>query len=1112
MPPDGPKAGDSTMSRPQTRVTTPKPPPAKVSSPTPTRRVLTITPAKKPATIPVLEPPVATDIATNNTVVDGKNATGRGKGRGSKTHDGKAAVVDQRSRHSDLSDATDKEQSKTTESFSTARLRKRRSQNKMDDADQSITPGPARAAAKPAVVAEPEPVAFVVEPEVEAIMSRKTKKRKEKKVPVKPRLQPETVEPPDPVIPPADPAVDDEVFPGALKERLEHLGVDFRKMSLDRPIAKPTADRDVAFQPAHGPPVPGPEPKKMAHGPPMPAPEPKKMAHGPPMPAPEPEKMEPAPSKPTPTKERKPNRTATGNRRSNASRKARANRRHSTEFDITSLFGGTNPATGEVDMQINTEVLANALSQLTAGYGYATYGGNPNDALAAKVNLRIDVQQGGSSQHPETTAMFDLSSLGINIGQLDQLAANLGHLPPDDHGPRHGPRHGQGHGVSQDVEGSVNVNVNGVPMSIDANAFIDQALEGLATTAAFLYEGLEAQAEKVRKEEEMKGQGKGKQKADSADTTDQTKCNIQRVAEQVSKLEEYAAKLQERVLGGAGPVVQAHAQSVTATTSRKSRKAAAHAVKNDPSSNNPTTFSVPGPPGQEANIYPSSSLSEMFGVGLQQGTANWTTEDWKAKCRSVEVVMKRVREARELRRRQKEGDLDTVEPASLAKVLNTSIVDAVAEGAMNTFEQDEGGADSEHEEACSVCMNNGELDPGDHGDDEHSVCSSGFATPSGDPDASAAEPNLFENNHIQRLLETVRLLVSSGEMLANTPSPAAIATCSALNTAIGNQGRRKKRKGVPRPEHAAHGASVGLCLQELDQQAGPFGVGVPPADGPGSTHDPIVFNPAPLLAAVANGSIAPGMPIPWEMFGLRGPPTAAAAAAATSPGAGNGDQSSEDSPGTPMDVRILERELEASRREERALEQQLVEVVRRNRQWQSGVADALASRKGHRHDNEHYDNEQHHDNEHHQHQDEHHDQHWHDQYQFDPQAPNPPHGCPHHHDENGVHVDQYGRPLGKEEEEEEDHYADHDDRDDDDEFGHDDEHGDEDEYGQFQDAIDFCSEDEHAPPLALPRPPPARLAAAAPTLEESAQRVLQDLYFSDHGDRHSMQSPTCSLD
>ncbi|KNC96942.1 uncharacterized protein SPPG_07765 [Spizellomyces punctatus DAOM BR117] len=984
---EGADSGGSsaTQSRPQTPVMPSGTPPPKISSPTP-RRVLTITPAKKPPQSAV-NVPVGTfseaakdserrDATATPNIPDrdqaqaGKdkrerNGTALSVGiisaqaneKDGKVRDArrKASKIDSKvsSASEKMSEkAAEKETEKeaytsleqeeiTTEKgrpltpLSSPKMRKKRSKTKVDDAagTQVVT---VTGAAKDKDVVDHIPTPPPVEPEVEAIVSRKTKKRKEKKVavrqapkhvPLQARLS-ETQSQPLESSPAASQSAN--IIPNGLKEKLETLGLDFDRVPSTRAAnnlgnlsSKLTEGSNL---------VESSKPQKKQQQ------------------AASLDRRVPASQPPPPRRDisvpRKPSRCQT--------------QRHAGEVDITSFLTSHNAATGEVDLQIDSEALANALNQLGAGYGYSSYTVD-HAGENGHVNVRIDVQgkteapaggkEGkstpGHTCTPEATASFDLSTLGINIGQLDQLAANLGSFSFGGAEPAHA--------NNSCGDGTVNVNVNGVAMNIDANAFIDQALEGLATTAAFLYEGLEAQVEKVRREEEVKSKSKTKGKGEVGGP----KSSMQRVSEQVTKLEEYAAKLQNKFRNGLDPAGESTASSTehgvpgATVCGKKLKKAKGLGSSSGTGAGTryTATFTVSsGSSARDTPIDQTSPISEMFGVGLNPATAGWTTEDWKAKCRSVEIVMKRVREAREMRRRQREEEPGTGTAAD-GSSQGLNMLDALSQAAIGAINGLDHGLESDHDEYPS----NGDIDYGNIGDDEQSVTSSGFATPSATEASSPPTDaqNLFENNHIQRLLETVRILVSTGEMLVNAPSTAMMANTSDSTQPLHGLKKKKKRSSSPQPPQTYSNYGQG---QELDASSGvgvlvdehgrPMDATLMDVNGRGRGRieltnvvaynsqgelAPIVFDPAPLLAAVASGAVAPGVPIPWEVFGLRGPPPSWQGQSTEHP----------HSAGVPMDVEILERELEVSRREEQELEKRLVEVVRRNGQWQTEVAKVL---------------------------------------------------------------------------------------------------------------------------------------------------------------------------
>ncbi|KAJ3017043.1 transcriptional repressor general negative regulator of transcription subunit 4 [Thoreauomyces humboldtii] len=959
-------ATEST-SRPQTPVLSNAAFPPIAGSPTP-RRVLTITSSKKPEQQPA-PPPVIEEVKP----VIAQRVRGKR---------GKVVAVAPQSESAELRTVPVAPKAVKVENIvekvaavieptpeSSPLVSKRRSKNKVQDAEKK---------APLALWPTKEPLEFpslIKDSEVEAIVSRKTKKRKERKAP--PPRPPVVVEQSS-----REKAIEESAAAiiGGFKQRLENLGVDVE--GLCTPYEQPIPASPTETLPPPTAPVlrPVPDTQPLVQAPVQPA----------------------APPPVPPVKETRPRKhSSAGSRRSDQKKSQRngSARNYTTaEVDITSLFTGVNANYyGEMDMHVDMEAFKAAIGQLTAGYAGGV------DLGTANVNVRIDVQQqphpsnrtgrlstsarqgqaSGPTTHgpapPPTSTSLNESVLSTD--HLYQLSTSLRQLSqatnPDQRAP----------------DGPVNINVNGVAMTIDTNTFIDQALEGLATTAAFLYEGLEAQAEKVRIEEELRGK-RSNSKEGQPEMSDQTKGNIQRVADQVTKLEEYAAKLQARVsqgglgLGWLGETPeQAAASEMDGQGSPKKRKGKGGqavdprqtSVPSDggtqtrPSRARSTTSGSGKQPPASESVSVTSDDSANESSGSVPGTASWTTEDWKAKCRSVEVVMKRVREARDLRRQQKDGVRTAAvaageAPTSLADVLNMSILGAVAGGQVHPLDDSEMIAAAEqHQENCTSCMHaQGGSDVDPRGADQP-----GLSPASSVPAESGSAQNLFESNHIQRLLETVRLLVSSGEMLASTPSPAATLD----DPANMDQGRKKRRKGsavAARPQHGLYvGSEEGvqhLSTAQSSQQplGGPSGTTTAE-----TTRETVIFNPAPLLAAVASGVIAPGMPIPWEMFGLRGLPAAPQL---------DGHQQAHRNPAdeaAAMDVQILERELEMSKREERALERQLVQVVRRNRLWQNDVADALdldlsadeddPGEQGHQHDDyPHGDDHQHH----HEHTDE----------------------------------------------------------------------------------------------------------------------------------------------
>ncbi|KAJ3146292.1 hypothetical protein HDU89_006278 [Geranomyces variabilis] len=1003
---------------------------ATISSPTP-RRVLTITPAKKPVVLPAPEP---------TPVVAAKPAAPTGRRSAARAAKTAAAVAAATAGKEGSQMSSDDKSSEPV-----ASVVKRASKSKLDESSSASASSTAATRQKPAVVVPmPEPVA---EPEVEAILGRKPKKRKEKKVALPRTLSaaaaaktavpdatavagaeattssatPASTSSPSPIPPPTQhtnsdaedtPAAnrDGQRKGSAVEQYLEEFAASrrnapprkagessasvekrdnkklspveeylahLREKTLGAPKTKPTLSalemylEDIAAD----------RRAKAAKAAPQGAP----ASQPPSAPMQQPPHASPASiagrkiATPKPVVDRKSANAAA----KDTARKAQPQQHPPQPHESGAIVGANG---GEIDLEmIDAETLANAISQLTAGYTeyYAQHhngGGNGAQEQLVEKNQPEDdgaddddddyedEEDDDDDEDLDATASFDLDALGIDLGQLDALAAGLGH-----HVGAAGGHPGA----------SLSVDVDGVPVTIDANAFIDQALEGLATTAAFLYEGLEAQAEKVRVQAEKarhQEEGKGKRKDNKAIANapnDATRGNIDKVAAQVTKLEQYAAKLQERVV---------HTEPGGGCSS--------------------SAVATSGKPKGKAPVAAARKTSATT-------TANWTTEDWKAKCRSVEVVMKRVREARDMRRRQKEGAASRAgtaaaggvgaQPASsvatLADVLNMTVdVAAVADlNRPHEHEDDEDDDDDDH--GCGLC------NPDHEGMAEHADVPSPADMVGGDTESDVSKLWSLEGNHMQRLLETVRLLVSSGEMLASTPSPAAVncaipATANADPSGSGGGARatsthsRKKRRKVggtlhaPQPSASRRGmapapttppilfdAEIMVYLRDLVNASGPAG---PPtatltAFNYRGDPEPIVFDPARLLAGIADGVIDFGTPIPWEMLGLSGPPRwSAPVSAATTPSPppliadeddaegyddddadDDGEDAEEssssarrrrgDGGGGPTDdnLAVLEARLAESRRLERDLERHLAGAVASNRAWTADIAEAL---------------------------------------------------------------------------------------------------------------------------------------------------------------------------
>ncbi|KAI9009770.1 hypothetical protein BC832DRAFT_387099 [Gaertneriomyces semiglobifer] len=923
--------------------------PSKINSPTP-RRVLTITSTKKAATTPeaVHASEAVSVVSSENKDISPAVASDGDKG---KAVDLKKGVKPDVKAPSDKavavgSDAAAKKITASTP-IASPKAKKRATKNKAVISEQKEKVEPKKD--KPAE-STPAPEVHKAEPEVEAIVSRKTKKRKEKKIVAKPVAKPQpapsavtetpvtapiTKEKKEAVVAPAEPSIASPLAGAVVADSKPPAGNDSAKTSDASAASKVDIEEMKAAAVVRELPV-----------------------------------ATPLPSPPPP--------------RSDSRRQRNRNQRSQTshEVDITALFTSKNPQTGEYSVDVDTEAIASAVCRLTAGWnihGLRAPKGQPPGTM----NVRIDLANGDgrSFTNKSTPALrlpnnLDLATVDLEMSQLEHLvAATMESWSEVDHKGKpsaqisaDGPPKpaNQGRPSAQISDGTVNVNVNGVKMNIDANVFIDQALDSLATTAAALYEGLEAQAEKVRSQEELCRNGCNHVSDDGQPTS----ANMHRVAEQVTRLEEYANKLHDRLRGGtAEGAVDPLGPSPTKKRKNKSGQAvntrytATVTVSGGPSTSDVAPMGAPDP----------ATVADIFGVGLNPVTATWTTEDWKAKCKSVEIVMKRVREAREARRRQKEAhDVEIAGTANCQQSLN--MLEAFSQAAMGAINGLEPDRESDHDE-CPSCMNYDMVEAS--ADDAQSISTSEYATPTGDDEDE--RKNLFEGDNILRLLETVRLLVSNGEQIANMPSPLTPLRPYPANHAK-SANKKKKKKATATPQQRMSLEQQNVVRQRLVENmqhhrqdchhSGMFAAGIlfdsqghasfvdqngrlvssaeasaMFADASGHALDmsalelstsselsPIVIDPAPLIEAVRNGTLAPGVPIPWETLGLQYP---------TDPPEYELSTQSPAMDNSSIDVRLLERELELSRKEERELEKQLHEIVRRNRAWQQEVADAL---------------------------------------------------------------------------------------------------------------------------------------------------------------------------
>ncbi|TPX43171.1 hypothetical protein SeLEV6574_g05208 [Synchytrium endobioticum] len=158
------------------------------------------------------------------------------------------------------------------------------------------------------------------------------------------------------------------------------------------------------------------------------------------------------------------------------------------------------------------------------------------------------------------------------------------------------------------------------PLNLDSNNFVDQALESLAATASVLYEGLEAQVGRT---------SKGKKKG-TDDVTVRSNVVWGKVADHISRLEEVASKLQ----GAASSPGTASTASLSGSTS--------------------------DPPVGAACLDP---------------------HELRAKVKSIELVMKGMREARDPKKRQKDRIVDRKD--AVVQALETII--SMVRPAMNDY-------------------------------------------------------------------------------------------------------------------------------------------------------------------------------------------------------------------------------------------------------------------------------------------------------------------------------------------------------------------------------------------------------------------------------------------
>ncbi|RKO93799.1 hypothetical protein BDK51DRAFT_27289 [Blyttiomyces helicus] len=395
------------------------------------------------------------------------------------------------------------------------------------------------------------------------------------------------------------------------------------------------------------------------------------------------------------------------------------------EFEITPYLtgrsaaacgpsGGAGPAatsTGGINSVFDTEALSAALSQLTGLAGLV----NPPrpDIPGSGVNIRIDVSSGTNGLGEALLSSAD--TLGC-FTQLELLAASLANFSVVS-------ANAQSETGSIPQTGSINLNVNGFTVNLDPNKFIDQALDSLAETAKILYDGLEAQAQRASVVDRMGraavaavasstsafstggSKGKGPAAAAAAAAAAPPLVDVDELAnagvspEHTRLMAEAFAKIFPKD-GGGTPIPEPAASS-----SRKSNKKPGRTTKAD-------------------------DLS----------TSGWTVEDWRAKVRSVEVVMRKVREARELRVLQKEQEARKTQPPAST--------------------------------------------------------SSQSPPPPLPPPVVVDGP--FDDAHLTNLLETVRAMVSSGETLK------AVAAGGGGGSSSSSRRRAKSHSRTPSPRAAPH--------------------------------------------------------------------------------------------------------------------------------------------------------------------------------------------------------------------------------------------------------------------------------------------------------------------
>ncbi|KAJ3048230.1 hypothetical protein HK097_010753 [Rhizophlyctis rosea] len=688
---------------------------------------------------------------------------------------------------------------------------------------------------------------------------------------------------------------------------------------------------------------------------------------------------------------------------------------HRAEMDITQFFkGNVTGLPGEPELQLDAEALAAAITQLTAAAA-ASHGGDAGRGGTTNVNVRIDVQ-GGKSGKNDPNQRFDFSSLGVNIGSLEDLATHL-----------------SGTGTTQ-------LKFNGKNINIDPSSFIDQALESLATTAQVLHEGLEAEVERAAMQEQEgkmgeKGKGKGKRPLTPAEIRARMAnemANLNHLKEAAKDYNAGSAEENAAVQNTIAEIVNEfmYRESETAAAAaawdeaaereaagRKSGKKKKGKGKGAGAAQNQTASQE-----QDQGVANQSPISEMFGVGLNPATVKWTKEDWQAKVKSIEAVMKRVRDAREMRRRQKEEQQQAAVASSAGGEPAYAVDSAPAE--YDQYDDvgeyvDDGDVDSDGAVAGSVAS----------GADSHHGRNGRKGEVNLQPDSVA---KIFERGNFDQLMDTVRNMVTTGETLTKAASSSAPAA-SVAGRDDGTQPPKKKKakksgskgtfdhfrfgpssSGGTSPQ-AAYAAGLGVLVDEqgrpiaaadpahffagMQQFHQPSGVGnytigevianvLAHAGGPGGQLPtqgeigPFPVDPAPFLTALSNSGIMnPAVPVPWEMFGMRpvagplpaqyqGPPPPPMSPSHPPPPPPPREQQHQHQPSMPavpthapvatargptahhrpgtitsatggQEVQLLEKELEASRREERMLEKQLVEVVRRNRAWQREVAQVL---------------------------------------------------------------------------------------------------------------------------------------------------------------------------